>query len=221
MTVPFALSIQHFVNSVGAYVGLGSIIAVALLVLLYFAHARETATLRDRLDEAQHRIGDLEGRLGQLMQAQAAAARRAPGPAPVTPAPAPVRPAVAPAPAGRRVPSPATAAAVATVGLAAAAANRDAAAVTWAPAGTAAPALASATKLIPDPADAGSGAPDDTIFVPAAAVDQRPGRRHACAGGLHGHAGHACRRCLRPHPQREPAGCGGRAAAYAARHRFR
>ena len=102
MIVPSALSIHNFVNSVGAYVGLGSILAVALLVLLYFAHARETATLRDRLEEAQHRIGGLEGRVAQLMQAQAAAARRVPGPAPVTPAPASVRPAVAPAPAGRK-----------------------------------------------------------------------------------------------------------------------
>ncbi len=168
MTVPFALSVHSFVNSVGAYVGLGSIVAVALLVLLYFAHARETATLRDRLEEAQQRIGGLEGRVAQLMQSQAAAARRVPGP--VTPAPAPVRPGVAPAPAIRRVPSPATAAAGAVAApaaaLAAAASSRNATSATWAPAGTAAPALASATKMIPDPA--GTGAPDDTIFVPAA-----------------------------------------------------
>ncbi len=169
MTVPFALSVHSFVNSVGAYVGLGSIVAVALLVLLYFAHARETATLRDRLDEAHQRISGLEGRLAQLMQSQAAA-RRVPGP--VTPAPAPVRPGVAPAPAVRRVPSPATAAAGAVTApaaaLAAVASSRNAASATWAPAGTGAPALASATKVIPDPA--GTGAPDDTIFVPATAA---------------------------------------------------
>lgn len=171
MIVPSALSIHNFVNSVGAYVGLGSILAVALLVLLYFAHARETATLRDRLEEAQHRIGGLEGRVAQLIQAQAAAARRVPGPAPVTPAPASVRPAVATAPAGRKVLSPAAAATVATVAPAAGLV----ASLTGAPAGTAAPALASATKLIPDPAGAGSGAPDDTIFVPAAAVTNGQG----------------------------------------------
>jgi hypothetical protein len=180
MTVPFALSIHNFVNSVGAYVGFGSIVAVALLVLLYFAHARETATLRDRLDEAQQRISGLEGRIAQLMQAQSAA-RRVPGPVPppVVPTPAPVRPGVAPAPAARRMPSPATAAAVATAapaaGMAAAASSRGAAASTWAPAGTAAPALASATKLIPDPAGVGSGAPDDTIFIPPAAVTNGQG----------------------------------------------
>ncbi len=217
MTVPSALSIHNFVNSVGAYVGLGSILAVALLVLLYFAHARETATLRDRLEEAQHRIGGLEGRVAQLIQAQAAAARRVPGPAPVTPAPASVRPAVAPAPAGRTVPSPAAAATVATV---APAAGTGGITVTGAPAGTAAPALASATKLIPDPAGAGSGAPDDTIFVPRSRSHQWPGRRHACADGRRGHAGHACGRCISTHPQREPAGCGGRTSTHAAWNRL-
>jgi hypothetical protein len=39
-----SISVHGFVNSVGAYVGLGSLLAVALLVILYFAHARETAT---------------------------------------------------------------------------------------------------------------------------------------------------------------------------------
>jgi LytR cell envelope-related transcriptional attenuator len=183
MTSFASLSIHNFVNSVGAYVGLGSIIAVALLVLLYFAHARETATLRDRLDDAQQRIGGLEARIGQLMQAQAAAARRAPGAAPpVVPAPSPVRPGGVQSGAVRRVPSPATVAAGATAaGLAAATAtpNRQVAAATWAPAGTAAPALASATKVIPDRAAAGSGDPDDTIFVPAAAVAATNGQTAA------------------------------------------
>jgi hypothetical protein len=177
MTVPFAaLSIHSFVNSVGAYVGLGSIIAVALLVLLYFAHARETATLRDRLDEAQQRIGGLEARIAQLMQAQASSARRVPAPVP-----SPVVPARPPVSAGavRRVPSPVTAAAGATAAAAAAAPNRQVAGVTWAPAGTAAPALASATKLIPDPVAAGPGDPEDTVFVPAAAVAAANGQTAA------------------------------------------
>ncbi len=191
MTVPFAaLSIHNFVNSVGAYVGLGSIVAVALLVLLYFAHARETATLRDRLDESQQRIGGLESRIAQIMQAQAATARRvpAPVPSPVLPGPAPVRagaaPAPAPAGAQRRGPSPATAAGGASApaaGLAAAAANANGRpAVTWAPAGTAAPALASATKLIPDPATVGGvGDPEDTMFVSAATVAATNGQTAA------------------------------------------
>ena len=173
MSLSFAsLSVHGFVNSVGAYVGLGSIVAVALLVLLYFAHARETATLRDRLDEAQQRISGLEGRIGQLMQMQASQRGRAPGP--VAPAPpVPVRAAGAPQGSVRRVPNPATAAAAATAapaaGLAATATPpRPAGLTPAAPAGMAGPALASATKLIPDPA--ATGEPDDTMFVPAAAV---------------------------------------------------
>lgn len=172
MTVPFALSVHSFVNSVGAYVGLGSLVAVALLVLLYFAHARETATLRERLDEAQQRIGGLEGRIAQILQSQASPRGRAPGvPGPLTPAPAPAGLRPAPTGAVRRVPSPATAAGVATgapVGVAAGAPNRGTALLPAAPAGSGAPALASATKLIPDPAAAGN--PDDTLVVSAAAA---------------------------------------------------
>ncbi len=173
MSLSFAsLSVHGFVNSVGAYVGLGSIVAVALLVLLYFAHARETATLRDRLDEAQQRISGLEGRIGQLMQMQAAQRGRAPGP--VAPAPpVPVRAPGAPQGSVRRVPNPATAAATATAapatGLAATATPpRPTGLTPAAPAGMGGPALASATKLIPDPA--ATGEPDDTMFVPAAAA---------------------------------------------------
>lgn len=197
MTVPFALSIHKFITSVGADVGFASIIAVAILVLLYFAHSRETATLRERLDEAQQRIGGLEARIAQLMQMQAGAPRgRAPGPGTPAPgAPGPVAPAPAPAPARpgapvipsvRRVPNPATAAAAAgapapaAAGMAArAGAAARPAAAPGAPAGLAAPALASATKLIPD---AVNGAPDDTMFVPApvaAAVNGRGGGEQA------------------------------------------
>lgn len=166
-----SISVHGFVTSVGAYVGLGSLLAVALLVILYFAHARETATLRDRLDEAQQRISGLEGRIAQLMQMQASQRGRGP----VTPAPAPVAPPVAVrapgAPQGsvRRVPNPATAAAGAVTALPGGATPApSAAALPAAPAGSAGPALASATKLIPDPGT--SGAPDDTIFVSAAAA---------------------------------------------------
>jgi hypothetical protein len=179
MSLSFAsLSVHSFVNSVGAYVGLGSLLAVALLVVLYFAHARETATLRDRLDEAHQRISGLEGRIAQLMQMQASQRGRGQ----VAPPPAvAARPAGVPQGSVRRVPNPATAAAVATAapatGLAAAATQpRPAGAVPSAPAGVGAPALASATKLIPD---AAGGAPDDTMFVPpAAAANGKAGAEH-------------------------------------------
>ncbi|MGH2861957.1 MAG: LytR C-terminal domain-containing protein [Solirubrobacteraceae bacterium] len=185
MTVPFALSIHSFVNSVGAYVGLASIVAVAILTLLYFAHARETATVRDRLDEAQQRISGLEARIGALLQMQQ---RGRPGPpAPVTPAPVGPRPLGAPQGSVRRVPNPATAAAAATsapapsappaAGLAQAAVQPRQSAGPAAPAGVAGPALASATKVIPDPAV--TGAPDDTMFVPAsAAANGKAGSEH-------------------------------------------
>jgi hypothetical protein len=180
MTVPFAISIHSFVNSVGAYVGFASIVAVAILVLLYFAHARETATLRDRLEEAQQRISGLEARIGQLMQMQQRGARPA-GPAPVAP-PVPVRQPGAPQGSVRRVPNPATAAGVATaapaVALAQAAVQpRTTAAAPSAPAGVGGPALASATRAIPDTAP--GGAPDDTMFVaPAAATNGKTDPEH-------------------------------------------
>jgi hypothetical protein len=180
MTVPFALSIHSFINSVGAYVGFASIVAVAILVLLYFAHSRETATLRDRLDEAQQRISGLEARIAQLMQMQQRG--RPAGPAPVAP-PVPVRPPGAPQGSVRRVPNPATAAGVATAapattGLAqAAVAPRAARVAPSAPAGVGGPALASATKVIPD--SAAGAAPDDTMFVaPAAATNGRTDPEH-------------------------------------------
>lgn len=163
-----SISVHGFVSSVGAYVGLASLVAVALLVILYFAHARETATLRDRLDEAQQRISGLEGRVAQLMQMQQAPQR---GRGPVAPAPPPVavRPAGAPQGAVRRMPNPATAAAAASPRIAAAATSPQPGGLApSAPAGVGAPALASATKLIPDVAAA--GAADDTMFVPPAAV---------------------------------------------------
>ena len=178
-----SISVHSFVTSVGAYVGLGSLLAVALLVILYFAHARETATLRDRLDEAQQRISGLEGRIAQLMQMQASQRGRGP----VTPAPGPVAPPVAVRPQGapqgsvRRVPNPATAAAGAVAAPVAAlpagaTPARSAGALPAAPAGVAGPALASATKQIPDPGT--TGAPDDTIFVSAAAAANGKGGEH-------------------------------------------
>ncbi len=178
MSVPFALSIHSFVNSIGAYVGFGSIVAVALLVLLYFAHARETATLRERLDDAQQHISGLEARISQLLQSQGAARGRVPGmppTAPVPPVPAPGRAGAVQPQAVRRVPSPVTAAAGAAPvppvrqvpGRPPAGRNGFPPA---APVGVGAPALASATKVLPEPAVApGAPAADDTILVPAGA----------------------------------------------------
>ncbi len=61
-TLPFALSVHHFISSVGADAGFAALIAVALLVLLYFSQARETATLRKRAEEAGQRVRGTRGR---------------------------------------------------------------------------------------------------------------------------------------------------------------
>jgi len=128
--IPFALSVHHFVNSVGADAGFAAFIAVALLVLLFFSQAREAANLRRRADEADQHVQQLEGQLYALSQQVAAlpaeiSVMRTAGPR------------VAPAPAGFQTPVGATAPA----GFPPAA-----------PAGVGAPALAAATRLIPDPA---------------------------------------------------------------------
>jgi hypothetical protein len=177
-TVFAAVTIKRFINDVGDYVGFASIVAVAILILLYFSHARETATLRERLDEVQGRIAGLEARIGQLLHAQASAQRgRQPGPVQPPPVPSPVRPMGSAIASVRRVPAAATAAAgaAATTTLAPPAAASPAVGnglPPAAPVGMAAPALASATKLIPDPPRPvrPANTPDDTMFVPAAAA---------------------------------------------------
>jgi hypothetical protein len=121
--LPLALSVHHFVNSVGADAGFAAIIGLAILVLLYFAQARETANLREQAYEAAQRIAQLEVRLTSLARQQAAAAQ--------------VAPARAVQAGGVRAPAPAPAFAGAV------------AMAPGPPAGVAAPALAAATRLIP------------------------------------------------------------------------
>jgi hypothetical protein len=130
VTLPFALSVHHFISSVGADAGFAAFIAVALLVLLYFSQARETATLRRRADEAGQRVQELESELAALADHVAA-----------LPAEISVRA------AGPRAPAYAGAPAPVPAGVSSAGANLPPAA----PAGVGAPALAAATRLIPDP----------------------------------------------------------------------
>jgi LytR cell envelope-related transcriptional attenuator len=135
--IPFAISVHHFVSTVGDYAGVASIIGLALLVLLFFSQARETANLRDRAEESDEHIRQLETQL-------AYASRNVSQP---TPAPAP-----APAGVHRRAPAPAPAtigAATAGAAVASRAAGPPLPAIPAAPAGVGAPALSSATRLIP------------------------------------------------------------------------
>jgi hypothetical protein len=120
--LPLALSVHHFVNSVGADAGFAAIIGLAILVLLYFAQARETANLREQAYEAGQRVAQLEARITSLARQQAAAGQAAPARAGGMRAPAPA-------------PAPAFAGAVAMA--------------PGPPAGVGAPALAAATRLIP------------------------------------------------------------------------
>ncbi len=135
--IAYALSVSHFVNSVGAKAGFAAIIAVALLVLLFFAQMRETASLRDRAAASDEHVQQLEQRVAQLSRGFAATSAGAPA---VVPAPAGVsRAPVVPAPAGVAVAAAAGAVASRTVRPS----------IPSAPAGVGAPALSSATRLIP------------------------------------------------------------------------
>src|SRR5690349_7396008 len=70
-SIPFAFSVHHFINSVGADAGFAAIIGLAILILLYFAHARETASLREQVYEWAQRVQQLEARITQLSRQQA------------------------------------------------------------------------------------------------------------------------------------------------------
>jgi LytR cell envelope-related transcriptional attenuator len=110
--LPFAFSVHNFISSVGADAGFAAIIGLAVLILLYFAHARETANLRQEAALLTQRLQQAEARVLQLSRLQ---------------------PAVAPAPqAAEPAPAPALFA-------------------PFAPVGMAAPALASATRVVPVP----------------------------------------------------------------------
>ncbi|MGA2925367.1 MAG: LytR C-terminal domain-containing protein [Solirubrobacteraceae bacterium] len=132
----YAFSVHHFIGSVGADAGFAAIIGLAILVLLYFAQARETATLREQAYQSAQRVQQLEARLAQLSRLQApqpasaVTERRSVGPG------FPARP-VFSRPAAARV------------GAAADATAPPLAAPLGAPAGVGAPALTAATRLIP------------------------------------------------------------------------
>jgi hypothetical protein len=186
--IPFALSVQHFINTVGADAGFAAIIGLAILVLLYFAQARETASLRDQVEDSADLIHHLEHRLDQAGRSAA------------TPAPGTVTP--SPAPAGAIRPAPAPAMAAARTGSAAPVSARQgapvpvAAGAPGAPAGVGAPALSAATRLIPaDPSPIavranGAERTAAPVAAGAAAVMTPPSPPPAtAAGGANGGTG--------------------------------
>jgi hypothetical protein len=171
MSIPFALSLSKYVNSAGTDVGFASLLAVAMLALLYFAGARETRTLRDQLEEAHNRITSLEARVAQALRGQAA---RAPQPTQTGQIPSVAgRPGVVPPPSVAqpvgtgvaRIRRPTTGGAATVT----APVTAGAAALLGAPAGAGAPSLGSATKLIPSPPAPIVAAPLSTSPMTAAA----------------------------------------------------
>jgi hypothetical protein len=165
--IPFALSVHHFISSVGADAGFAAFIAVALLVLLYFSQARETSNLRRRADEAGQRIEELEGELYALSEQVSALPAeisvRAAGPRVAT--------------AHGYVPAPAPAG---VDGLTMPPA---------APAGVGAPSLAAATRLIPDPTVPAGEREAATVGLVDRPDDQATEAHPAPAGFVGGNGG--------------------------------
>ncbi len=147
MHLPLAFSIHHFISSVGADAGFAAIIGLAILVLLYFAQARETTTLRDEAISASQRVEQLERRVAAM------------GGPPVAPPPGAAADQTAGDQAGGATGAPAGAGPVGARPLASpaasalaaegAASQTERAAIPAAPAGMGAPALIDATRLIP------------------------------------------------------------------------
>ena len=154
--IPFAFSVHHFINSVGADAGFASIIGLAILVLLYFAQARETSSLREQAYELGQRIAQLEARIVQLTRQQQASPP--PQAAAASPAARPFTGALAGAGAGAFAASRSQGA----PGAAGFPVPALVGAPAGAPAGVGAPALTAATKLIP-------------TAIPAAAPPLAPG----------------------------------------------
>lgn len=172
-TVPFALSVHKLVNSVGTDLAFAAIIGLAILVLLYFAQARETASLRERLDNAAQWIDALESRLTQLQRSQTQAAAR-----PAQPAPPPAGAGLLRARPGQQAASR-PGAVPAPTGASAGTSRAMRGPLVGAPAGMAGPALAAATHLIPlagaganqaAPVPSGNGEEETSVGAPAVAA---------------------------------------------------
>jgi hypothetical protein len=173
--MPFALSVHNFINSVGADAGFASVIGLAVLILLYFAHARDAASLRDEAATLSQRLAEAEARLAQAQRDQGGPA---PEPSPATGPRVPAAPAGVAAPALAaatrfipvRVSGPAVAAAARAPGSATARAT-PASASGGAPGPTSTAAPAPAPTPAPSPSPAAAPGPAAT---PSPAVSSAP-----------------------------------------------
>jgi LytR cell envelope-related transcriptional attenuator len=141
--VTFAFTVHTFVDKIGAYAGFAAAVGLALLALLIFAQARELRRLREWGSNAHDRLADLERRLAAAMEL----ARRAGSAAQRTSVPAATR---GPRPAGPT--APAARPAARPVVTASTSSPIRLPLLPAAPAGVGAPALASATVVVPLPA---------------------------------------------------------------------
>lgn len=212
--IPYALSVSHFISSVGADAGFASIIGLAILVLLYFAQARECTALREHAYESAQRVQELEGRVAGLARSAAAA------PAPYLP-PSQHRPAAAspPGAVGSAMPRLDDASTPPGHPLASAPYSDEGSgrpssplppsgAGPNPPAGVGAPPLAAATRLIPtrDVADGRGGGP--VTFA-------RAGTAGALEADARGHHGATATATPPPGPSTVAALANGSARGYA------
>jgi hypothetical protein len=201
MTAAFAygLSVHHFISQVGDYVGFAAIVAVAIMVLLLFAHARETADLRRRAEGAEDELSLLHEQVQWLRNAQQSGgvqppgARQSsagmPGPSPggtqAAAQPGAPQPAAVPPPAAARTPSGGQRSVAAAGAAAAGAAGASAIAGSAPTAPVAPPASAGLAAPVLPGAPVGVGAPalssatklipptDDELRAVAAAAEAR------------------------------------------------
>jgi LytR cell envelope-related transcriptional attenuator len=224
-SLPYALSIHHFITTVGAYAGFAALVGLAILALLYFAQARETSSLREQMAQSAERLQQLEARLTALLRGQSGGAVQA------TPAPAsgssddplPDERTIATA-RGLSASAPASAP-TSPSGSPPAPPGPAAAPEPAAPAGVGAPALAAATRLIPSTVSASSvpAAPrpvtaagtaltdhpiDDTMFVPAASTAGSNGVTRAPVAAAAGYGGGSAPPAPPPRVQIRPGGAG-------------
>src|ERR1700690_2389841 len=167
-----AFSLQSDIKSIGAYAGFAAIIGLALLVLLYFAQAREIRRMSDWLHEHEDRLPNLPARSGPTPRPVPTPGGRV-GPVPQPPAAqeagaAPT--ATVAVPGARRVAVGAVAAA--GTGLTAAA---DEPPVATAPGAVAAATVAGAMGAAPAAVPAaGVGDRDDAAELGAAGLESVP-----------------------------------------------
>jgi LytR cell envelope-related transcriptional attenuator len=206
--LPYALSVHHFVSQVGDYVGFAAIVAVAIMVLLLFAHARETAELRRRAEYAEDELALLHEQVDWLHEAQqpgvGSPGAVAPGGVGQMPSAVALPPGSATGAPGGRSAVGAVAGAGTVAGAAALATGAGTASATrtgtvapvpapasaahgravvfGAPLGVGAPALSSATKLIP-PTDEELRAVAAAAAEPSAAADPAVLAAEAGRGG--------------------------------------